>query len=130
VAWRADQGRVEGNVRTWLRAEGAATLIAGIWLYAAFKGQWLWLIPLLLVPDISMLGYLARPAVGAMVYNVAHNLAVALALVAVGIVLGIVPLQLGGAILIAHIGGDRALGYGLKYPTAFGDTHLGRIGRR
>ena len=28
------------------------------------------------------------------------------------------------------IGIDRALGYGLKFPTAFGDTHLGRIGRR
>ena len=30
----------------------------------------------------------------------------------------------------AHIGFDRALGYGLKYPTSFGETHLGRIGRR
>jgi hypothetical protein len=24
---------------------------------------------------------------------------------------------------------DRTSGFGLKYPTAFGDTHLGRIGR-
>ena len=30
---------------------------------------------------------------------------------------------------IAHIGFDRALGYGLKYPSAFADTHLGRIER-
>lgn len=29
---------------------------------------------------------------------------------------------------LAHIGFDRALGYGLKYGTAFGDTHLCRIG--
>jgi hypothetical protein len=33
-------------------------------------------------------------------------------------------------IWVAHIGFDRMLGYGLKYPTAFSDTHLGRIGRR
>jgi hypothetical protein len=29
----------------------------------------------------------------------------------------------------AHIGIDRALGYGLKYSTGFGFTHLGRIGK-
>jgi hypothetical protein len=32
-------------------------------------------------------------------------------------------------IWLAHIGADRGLGYGLKYATAFGDTHLGYIGR-
>jgi hypothetical protein len=25
---------------------------------------------------------------------------------------------------------DRLAGYGLKFPTSFHDTHLGRIGRR
>ena len=29
----------------------------------------------------------------------------------------------------AHIGFDRALGYGLKYDTGFSFTHLGRIGK-
>ena len=29
----------------------------------------------------------------------------------------------------AHVGFDRLLGYGLKYGTSFGDTHLGRRGR-
>ena len=38
-------------------------------------------------------------------------------------------LQALALIWIAHIGLDRALGYGLKYATGFGDTHLGRIGR-
>jgi hypothetical protein len=32
-------------------------------------------------------------------------------------------------IWIAHIGFDRALGYGLKYGSGFTHTHLGRIGR-
>jgi hypothetical protein len=31
-------------------------------------------------------------------------------------------------IWLAHIGFDRALGYGLKYKAGFGFTHLGRIG--
>jgi len=30
-------------------------------------------------------------------------------------------------IWIAHIGIDRVLGYGLKYPTAFKDTHLQKV---
>ena len=30
-------------------------------------------------------------------------------------------------IWLAHIGADRLLGYGLKYPTAFTDTHLQRV---
>jgi hypothetical protein len=38
-------------------------------------------------------------------------------------------LALFGAVLAAHVGMDRALGYGLKLPTDFKDTHLGRIGR-
>jgi hypothetical protein len=31
---------------------------------------------------------------------------------------------------LAHVGMDRAVGYGLKYPTAFGRTHLGVVGRK
>ena len=36
------------------------------------------------------------------------------------------PVQLA-LIWLGHIGMDHALGYGLKYPTAFGDTHLQRV---
>jgi hypothetical protein len=34
-----------------------------------------------------------------------------------------------GLIWCAHIGLDRAIGYGLKYGASFGHTRLGRIGR-
>ena len=37
--------------------------------------------------------------------------------------------MLAAAILIAHVGMDRAVGYGLKLPGSFHDTHLGRMGR-
>ena len=38
-------------------------------------------------------------------------------------------MALAGTILIAHTGMDRAAGYGVKLASAFGDTHLGRIGK-
>jgi hypothetical protein len=77
-----------------------------------------------------MLGYLAGPRVGAQVYNAAHTTVVPLALGLVGALAGL-PVALAVALVwLAHIGIDRALGYGLKYPDAFGNTHLGSLGRR
>jgi hypothetical protein len=76
-----------------------------------------------------MIGYVGGPRAGAITYNVAHNLATALLVLAIGWLVAIAPLALAGAILVAHVGMDRSLGYGLKLPTDFRDTHLGRIGR-
>ncbi len=125
----AADGQIEGAPRRWLQIEGAAALIAGLWIYGSMGGNWLLAVPLLLLPDVSMVGYLRNPRLGAMTYNVVHNWALGLAALAAGWLLSAVPLELAGAILIAHVGGDRLLGYGLKYPTSFGDTHLGPIGR-
>lgn len=112
-----------------LRAESLALFVAGVLLFLQLSGNALWLLPLLLVPDISMVGYLGGPRLGAITYNLAHNLVTALALLATGWFAAIAPLALAGAILVAHVGMDRSLGYGLKLPTDFKDTHLGRIGR-
>jgi hypothetical protein len=112
-----------------LRAEGIAMFVAGVAAYLQLNGHPLWLLPLLLAPDLSMLGYVRGPAVGAVTYNLVHNLVLALGLLAVGWLAPIAPLALVGALLVAHVGMDRALGYGLKLPTDFRDTHLGRIGR-
>ncbi len=67
---------------------------------------------------------------GAITYNLAHNWATAGLILGVGLLFQIPALILAGVLLVAHTGMDRALGYGLKYPTAFQDTHLGQIGRR
>jgi hypothetical protein len=112
-----------------LRAEALAIFVAGVVGYLQLNGNALWLLPLLLAPDLSMVGYLGGPRLGAVTYNFAHNLVVALAALGIGWVAAIAPLALAGAILGAHVGMDRALGYGLKLPTDFRDTHLGRIGR-
>jgi len=125
----ASFGMVTGSVRSWLRLEGLAALGAGLGLFAMTGGNWLFLIPLLLVPDVSMLGYLAGPRVGAFTYNLAHTWVPGLLVLGLGIWTGSTAVQLAASILIAHVGMDRALGYGLKLPSAFRDTHLGRIGR-
>jgi hypothetical protein len=122
-------GAVTGTPRRWLRLEGLAAFAAGIALYLQGGGEILWLLPLLLVPDVSMAGYLAGPRIGAFTYNLAHTWIAGIAVLGAGAALGSGPILLAGAILVAHTGMDRAAGYGLKYPDAFGSTHLGRIGR-
>ncbi|HCQ54072.1 MAG: DUF4260 family protein [Brevundimonas diminuta] len=85
--------------------EGLALLVLAALAYSRFGQSWALFAVLFLAPDLSFAGYLAGPRAGAWAYNLAHSL-----------------------IWLAHIGFDRALGYGLKSPEAFGLTHLGLIG--
>ncbi|MEZ0241535.1 MAG: DUF4260 domain-containing protein [Chloroflexota bacterium] len=117
------------TVLSLLRLEGVAAFGAGVALYLANGGLWLALIPLLLVPDVSMVGYLRDPKLGALLYNVAHNWALGLAVLGLGFLSGQTWLVIAGAVLVAHVGMDRVFGYGLKLPTSFQETHLGRIGK-
>jgi len=118
----------QGMPRALLRLEGALVLAAALLAYAHLGGSWTWFAALFLLPDLSLLGYLAGPRVGAVAYNAGHShLAPALLAVA-SVAFGAPALLLGAAIWVGHIGLDRMLGYGLKYGTAFGDTHLGRVG--
>ena len=117
------------SVRIILRAEQAAIFVAGLVIWLANGGSPLLLIPALLAPDVSMIGYLRGPRIGSITYNAGHNRVLALALLGAGWWLSIGWLLLGGAVVLAHLGSDRALGFGLKLPTDFRDTHLGRIGK-
>ena len=120
----------QGMPRALLRIEGALVLGAALLAYGHLGGSWTWFAALFLLPDLSMLGYLAGPRVGAVAYNAGHShLAPALLAVA-SVALGAPALLLGAAIWVGHVGFDRMLGYGLKYATAFGDTHLGRVGSK
>ena len=96
-------------------------------LYGHEGGSWLAFAVLFFAPDASFAGYFAGPRIGAALYNVAHSYVGPLILAATSLSTGIgLPLAL---VWGAHIAFDRALGYGLKYPSAFSDTHLGPIGR-
>jgi Domain of unknown function (DUF4260) len=125
----ADTGTVTGGLRTLLRLEGL-TLFAGMTLlYAVWGGSWWVYFLVFLAPDISFAAYLAGPRFGAIVYNAAHSYMAPMALMTTGFGMNS-PLTLSIAMIwLAHIGIDRALGYGLKYSTGFGFTHLGRIGK-
>ena len=112
-----------------LRAEQVAIAVAGIVVWIANDGPPLLLIPAWLLVDLSMVGYLGGPRLGSITYNAAHNLVLALALLGLGWWTDTGWLVLAGGAFLTHIGLDRALGYGLKLPTDFRDTHLGRIGR-
>ena len=122
-------GAATGGVRRLLRLEGL-TLFAGMTLlYAIWDGSWWVYAILFLVPDLSFAGSLAGPRIGAIVYNAAHSYLAPVALMTTGFAVTS-PLTLSIAMIwLAHIGIDRALGYGLKYGKGFGFTHLGRIGR-
>jgi Domain of unknown function (DUF4260) len=120
------EGAVHSSVRLWLRLEGLTALLVATYLYAHEGGSWLAFAVLFFAPDVSFAGYVAGPRVGAALYNLAHSyvgpLILAATLISAGA--GLTLALVWGA----HIGFDRALGYGLKYPSAFGDTHLGQIG--
>lgn len=122
-------GAVTGGLRILLRLEGL-TLLAGMLLLYGVRGELWWLFVLLfLAPDLSFVAYLSDPRNGAIVYNAAHSYLVPVALMTAGFALGL-PMMLSIAMIwLAHIGTDRALGYGLKYARGFGFTHLGRIGK-
>lgn len=122
-------GAAEGGVRALLRAEGACVLFAACWLYAQSGYGWGVFALCFLAPDLAFLGYLAGPRVGACCYNATHAHVGAIACFVAGRLLAQPALLVAGLIWIAHVGFDRALGYGLKYASGFGDTHLGRIGR-
>jgi hypothetical protein len=122
-------GTTTGAVRTWLRIEGLAAFGLGVALFGMSGGNWLVLIPLLLLPDISAIGYLAGPRIGAFTYNLVHNWVPGFVALGVGVWLSSPAILIAAAILIAHVGMDRAVGYGLKLPSSFQDTHLGRMGR-
>ena len=122
-------GMTTGAVRTWLRLEGLAAFAFGVALFGASGGNWLLLIPLLLLPDISAVGYLVSPWVGTFTYNLIHNWVPGFVALGIGAWLASPAVILVAAILIAHVGMDRAVGYGMKLPSSFHDTHLGRMGR-
>lgn len=90
-----------------------------------------WVFPaLLLVPDLSMFGYLVNPRLGALLYNLVHHKLTGIAIFCMGLWGSSSELQLSGLILFGHSSMDRMFGYGLKYNDAFTHTHLGIIGKK
>jgi hypothetical protein len=123
------------EIRLTQRVEaGTVALLALVAVVMLYPGWWWVVLAAFLAFDLSMLGYVRSAAAGATTYNLVHNYAFPA-------LMGLVALALqpmsatastaAGVFACAwafHVGVDRALGYGLKLPDSFRNTHLGRIG--
>ena len=108
-----------------LRAEGIAAAVLGVVLYRELGASWWTFAILIMAPDLAMLGYLAGARIGAMTYNAAHTTVLPLLLATAGVLTDSTTTTAVALIWLTHIAVDRALGYGLKLPTGFKDTHPG-----
>ncbi|NNC83763.1 MAG: DUF4260 domain-containing protein [Flavobacteriales bacterium] len=110
-----------------LKWEEAAMFAFSIYLFSMTSFPWWYFLVLILLPDIGMLGYLIDSNIGAFSYNLLHHKGIALVLLICGYLWGVQWLEIAGIILFGHSSLDRILGYGLKFPSGFKDTHLGPI---
>ena len=118
---------VVGKPKFFLRLEGVVLLVASLVLFSSTHQHWWWVPVLLFLPDLFMVGYLRSTESGAMLYNLGHSYLLPV-LLALSAWRSDRPLLLAiGLIWLAHIGMDRALGYGLKYGDNFKHTHLGSL---
>jgi hypothetical protein len=116
-------------VARWIRADALALFVVTLWACGATHTSWLWFFALFLLPDLSMIGYLFGPRVGAVTYNAGHLYAWPLGLLAAGLTYHSSWPTTAALSWIAHIAFDNVVGYGLKFPSGFEDTIYGPIGR-
>ncbi|MGC1241665.1 MAG: DUF4260 domain-containing protein [Chryseosolibacter sp.] len=117
-------------MKNLIRIEEGLMLALAAYLntYLPYPGWLFW--ALFLTPDIGFVGYAFNPRAGAFTYNLLHHKGVAIALYFAGLLLSSTLLQFIGLLLFGHSSFDRMLGYGLKYPDSFHNTHLGMIGKK
>lgn len=114
-------------MKTLLKSEEFIQFLAAIYVFSRLNIAWWWFPALILLPDLSMIGYAINPAIGAILYNIVHHKGLGIAVGLLGLMLGNQTLILTGIILFAHSSMDRMLGYGLKYPDSFKHTSLGNL---
>jgi hypothetical protein len=113
--------------RSLLHLEGVAVAVAALVVYFWSDHPWWLLVALALAPDLAMVAYAAGPRLGAAAYDVMHTYALPVIVGAAGVVADGEAAVAVALIWLTHIGVDRAIGYGLKYPSGFKDTHLQRV---
>ena len=113
------------TITNQLKLEELILFLLSIYLFAETSFAWWWFPALILLPDISMLGYLVNTRVGAFFYNLGHHKAIGILVLLSGWYWGHDALELTGIILFGHSSLDRIFGYGLKYSDDFKHTHLG-----
>nr|WP_295769993.1 DUF4260 domain-containing protein [Rhodoferax sp.] len=123
---RGDHHGVFDPARTILRGEGFAYLVFACALYQSLGFSWSQFVWWFLLPDVAIFVYVfASSRVGMVAYNTTHSSIGAGLVGLVGVLTHDSLYWQIALIWFAHVGFDRALGYGLKYPLGFRVTHLG-----
>lgn len=112
-----------------LRLEGFTVFVLALAIYWHQSFSWALFWSTILLPDLALLGYLVNSKVGAIAYNITHSKLLPCALALVSVANGDALFLSLALVWFVHIGIDRLLGYGLKYPEGFKITHLGVIGQ-
>ena len=116
-------------MKSLLRLEELLMFAFSLYLFSGLDASWGLFALLFFTPDLSMLGYLINPRLGAWTYNLIHHKGTGITLYVLGFLLTIPWLTFAGILFFSHSSFDRILGYGLKHEDAFQNTHLGKIGR-
>lgn len=118
------------NMNILLKLEELGQLLLSILLFQQLDYVW-WIYPAcILLPDVSMLGYLFNTKIGAWTYNLFHHKLLGIAIIGLGYWLNHDLMTLSGIILFGHSAMDRVMGYGLKYTDSFQHTHLEWVGKK
>ena len=64
---------VSGTPQPILRLEGFCLFAGALWAFQVQHVGWALFVVLFFAPDLSMLGYLVNPEIGAAAYNAAHT---------------------------------------------------------
>ena len=115
------------KLRKIISLEYVIAFMITVFFYGHLEFSWLYFIVFLLLPDITMIGYVLNTKIGALCYNIGHSFALPAVLLIMGFMQSSPSLLTAALIWLAHIFLDRALGYGLKYEEAFTKTHLQQI---
>ena len=115
-------------MKTLLRIEEAFILALAVYLNTLLPFPWWYFWAWFLAPDLGLIGYALSTRAGAITYNICHHKGIAILLYFAGTWFALEEVQLAGLVLLGHSSFDRILGYGLKFPDHFHNTHLGRIG--
>jgi len=116
-------------MKTLLKLEDFAEFVLAIFVFSNLDFAWWWFPALILLPDLSMIGYVVNSKTGAASYNFVHHKGLGIVVGMLGFIYGQEVLVLAGVILFGHSAMDRMFGYGLKYSDDFKNTHLGKIGK-
>ena len=113
--------------RLLLHIEGGLILLFSVMMYSYLKGGWGMFFLFLLVPDVAFLGYLVNKDVGRISYNLFHFYLGPFLLFVFGTFMENPLYFLLALIWLAHIGMDRLVGFGLKYPEGRKVTHFNKL---